>query len=146
MCYSRRCVLCDTADIVCSVTQQTSSAVSHSRHRLRCHTADSVCCVAHQTCLLCDAADTVCCVAQQTVSVVSHSRRCLLCDSRRYLLCRTAECLAVYTETLSAMARIRDCLCCCAADRMGWPELISVSVWCLVFFLLCFVFISSIVP
>ena len=76
-------MLCDTADIFCCVTQQTVSAVSHSRH-----------------CLLCDTADIVCCVTQQSLSAVSHSRQCLLCGtadtsvvshSRQYLLCHTAD-------------------------------------------------------
>ena len=99
----RHCMLRDTADIVCSVTQQTCQL---------CHTADvsavsqsrRVCCVTQQTCLLCHTVNMsavsrnrhVCHVTQQTclcdaadMSAVSHSRHvccgnrltCLLCDT-----------------------------------------------------------------
>lgn len=100
---SRRCLLCDRADIVCCVTQQKSlpyhaavscvteqtlSAASHVRY---CQPSDLACRATPQTrstvshsvhCLLCCKADNVCCLQQQTLFVVSHSRRCRLSHSR----------------------------------------------------------------
>ena len=68
----RHCLLGDKADIVCSVAQQTLSAVSHSRH---------VCCGTQQTCLPCDPAD---------MSGVTHRRHVCWVAEQTCLLCHTA--------------------------------------------------------
>ena len=86
LCYSRQCLLgdskhyllCHTVDIVCCITQQTLSAVRHSRQ-----------------CLLSDTADIVSCVAQRTLSVASHSRQCLLRDAAELVCCVTGWCTPV---------------------------------------------------
>ena len=104
--HSRQFMLCAlqtllrrTADIVCSVTQQSLSAASHGRYCQLCHRAANV---TQQTlsalpqsrhCRLCHPADSGCCVTQQILPAVSHSRQCHTAD----IIC------CVTQQTLSAV-------------------------------------------
>ena len=113
--HSRHCLLCDTTDIVCCVTQ-TMSAVGHSRHSLLCDAAENVFCVTQ----LCDTAVIVCCVTQPTLSAVSHSRQCLLCGAADVVCCGTQQ-------TSSAVSHSRQCLLwdtaysvCCVTKQTLW--------------------------
>ena len=102
-----------TADSIRCATQQTMSAVRHSRHCPLCHTTDNICCVT---------TDSICCVTQQTMSAMRHSRHCLLCGTADIVCC-------VAQQTLSAVSYSRQRLLCDTAEMSA----VSHGIQCLLY-------------